>query len=149
MGREMSHSRTAIRSLLMKQNNEELICEVLNKLRSRCPANFTEKIETLNEMKDCASIVLKRSQQQMGLESACLSGKRYKFNPEHEKNLINSEIKLAQKNDSTPKMENQENNNLIDMLANNFKFLKECEKEEVEQKRFIYESIFNVDDFFA
>ena len=86
MGREMSHSRTAIRSLLMKQNNEELICEVLNKLRSKCPAKFNEKIEKFNQMKDLPS-VFKRSQQQMGLESPCLPGKRAQFNPEHEENF--------------------------------------------------------------
>jgi len=151
MGREMSLSCTAIRSLLKKENNEELICEVLNKLRSKCSANFNEKIEKLNEMKVLPSAVFKRSQQQMGLESPCLHEKRTKINPEQEVNLINIEIKLTQKKDLTQNMENKENNNLIDMLADNFKFWKDCE-EEVEQKSFFCEgthSIFNFDDFFT
>jgi len=146
MGREMSLSRTAITSLLKKQNHEELICEVLNKLRSGCPANFNEKIEKFKEIKD-----LKRSQKQIGLKSPYLPGKRAKFNPEPDANLINIDINLTQKNDSTPNMENIENNNLIEMLADNFKFWKESE-EEVEQKSFLFEgtnNIFNVDDFFA
>ena len=150
MGREMSLSRTAIISLLKKQNNEELICKILNKLRSQFPANFNEKIEKFNEMKDIPS-VFKRSQQQIGLESPSLPGKRAQFNPEHEENLISIEKKYTQKNDSTPKRENQENNNLIDLLSDNFKLWKERE-EEVEQKSFVYEgtnSVFNVDDFFA
>ena len=151
MGMEMSLSRTAIRRVLQKQNNEELICEILNKLRSRRPANFNEKYKKFNDMKDLPSAVLKRSQQQMGLETTSLPKKRAKLNPEHEENLINIEIKLTQKNDSTPNMENKESNNLIDMLADNFKFWKDCE-EESEQKSFFHEgtnSIFNVDDFFS
>jgi len=150
MCRDMSLSRTALRILLKKQNNEELICEVLNNLRSS-PANFNEKIEKFNEMIDLPSADFKRSQQQMGLESPCLPGKRAKFNTEPEANLINIDIKLTPKNDSTPNMENIENNNLIEMLADNFKFWKESE-EEVEQKSFLFEgtnNIFNVDDFFA
>jgi len=149
MGREMALSRTAIRSLLKKPNNEELIREVLNKLSSKCPMNFNEKIEKFNQMNDLPS-VFKRSQQQMGLEIPCLPEKRTKFNPEHEENFINIEIKLTQKNDSTPNMENKETNNLIDMLSDNFQFWKEHE-EEVEQKSFFYEgkSIFNVDNFFS
>ena len=161
MGREMVLSRTAIRSLLKKQNNEQLIFEVLTKLRSSCPTNFNEKIETFQEMKDLTSSGFKRSQQEMGMESPCLPGKRAKFNTEHEENLINIEtqsLKLTQY-DSTPNTESKENNNLIDMLADKFGFWKEGE-EELEKKGVFSEekenvnsgnsnALFNVDDFFS
>ena len=146
-------SRTAIRSLLKKQNNEQLIFEVLSKLRSSCPTNFNVKIEMFHEMKDLPSLDFKRSQQQMQLENPCLPGKRAKFNPEHEENLINIEnqsLKLTHY-DSTPKMENNENYNLIDILADKFNFWKEDE-EVLEKKSLFFEEtypIFKVDDFLS
>ena len=143
-------SRTAIRSLLKKQNNEQLIFEVLSKLRSSCPTNFNVKIEMFHEMKDLPSLDFKRSQQQMQLENPCLPGKRAKFNPEHEENLINIEPQTTQN------MDNKENNNLINILADKFNFWKESE-EEVQKKNFFSEekengnlnALFNVDDFFS
>jgi len=147
MGKEMSLSRSAIRNLLKKQNNEQLICKVLSKLRSSC------QVEKFHEMKDLTSGSFKRSQQQMGMESPCLTGKRAKFNPEHEENLINIEnqsLKLTHY-DSTPKMENNENYNLIDILADKFNFWKEDE-EVLEKKSLFFEEtypIFKVDDFLS
>ena len=157
MGREMELSRAAIRSLLKKENNEELILKVLSKLRSSSSANINEKIENFNEMEGLPSVGFKRSQQQMGLESLGLPWKRAKFNPEDEENLIKIEtqsLKLTQY-DSTVKLENKEDNNLIDVLDNKFNF---CKGEEEEEKKNLFceekengksNALFNVVNFFS
>jgi len=167
-------SRIAIRSLLKKQNNEELILQVLSKLRPSCPnekiENFNEiegsaitneKIENfneINEIEDIPSASLKRSQQQIGLESPCSHGKRAKFNTEQEENLTNIETqspKLTQY-DSTPNTEYKGNNDFIDLLTNEFNFMKEGEVEEENKNLFCEKkengnsnAPFNVDDFFS
>lgn len=156
MGREMVLSRTAIRSLLKKQNNEQLIFEVLTKLKQ---GNAKEEPEISNEpMMMCG---LKRTQEDMGFESPALNGKKVKINNGlREGNLVNMEtqsLKLTQYESSSPlQQENKENNNLIDMLADKFNFWKEGE-EEVEKKNFFVDEkevnvgnvLFNVDDFFS
>ena len=149
-------SRTAIRSLLKKQNNEQLIFEVLTKLKQ---GNTKEEPEINNEppMMMCG---LKRTQEDMGFESPTGNGKKVKINNgQREGNLVNMEtqsLKLTHYESSPLQQENKESNNLIDMLADKFNFWNEGE-EEVEKKNFFVDdkevnvgnALFNVDDFFS
>lgn len=147
-------SRTAIRSLLKKQNNEQLIFEVLTKLKQ---GNTKEEPEINNEPIMICGV--KRTLEDMGFESPTANSKKIKINNgQREGNLVNLEtqsLKLTQY-ESPLQQENKEHNNLIDMLADKFNFWKEGE-EDVEKKNFFVDekevnvgnALFNVDDFFS
>lgn len=154
MGKEMVLSRTAIRSLLKKQNNEQLIMEVLKKLRSVCYSSEESKESLL------AGDTIKRSRSQAGIESPSFPIKRNKFSRENDESLNNEtqSVKMTQY-EGTPMIE-ANNNNLIEMLADKFNFWKEGEEdlekkslfgfnEEKEPNNNAGSSLFNVDDFFS
>ena len=154
MGREMVLSRTAIRSLLKKQNNEQLIFEVLTKLKQ---GNTKEEPEINNETVMMCG--LKRTQEDMGFEGPSGNAKKVKINNGlREGSLVGMETQSFKMTEyeSPLQQENKDSNNLIDMLADKFNFWKEGE-EEVEKKNFFVDdkkvnvgnALFNVDDFFS
>ena len=165
MGKEMVLSRTAIRSLLKKMNNEQLIFEVLNKLRSSNPSINFENIEQFKEhepkeeqeiIKEHISkeqfISAKRIFAKEGLESP-LMRKKIKTNEETNTPIFETNSSGSIETNS------KDNNNLLEILNDKFNFWKEIEEETEKKSSFNDDSekgnssngvtIFNVDDFFS
>jgi len=158
-------SRTAIRSLLKKMNNEQLIFEVLNKLRSINPSINFENFEQFKEKEpreDQEIIKEQISKEQFNSE------KRSFDKEEMESPLLRKKIKTNEEN-NTPIFESnrtrntfetssKDNNNLLDILLNDkFYFWKGID-EETEKKSLFNDdpekgnssngvTIFNVDAF--
>ena len=155
MGKEMVLSRTAIRSILKKMNNEQLISEVLNKLRSNTSMNSEIDNETIEPAKEVKkqniSILSKRNFCKMELDSPSLTKKI-------KRNVENLPVVETNSGSSTyeSNSENKENSNLLEILADKFNFWKETEEEE-KKSTFNEDSdngntgntLFNVDDFFS
>lgn len=147
MGKELMLSRTAIRNLLKKTNNEQLITDVLNKMRAMLQPNSMNK-----------SLLTKRSFDKIFFESPLL---RKKIKPEEEPMMTSSLLTGAGMNinEGALNFENKENNGgLDDILAEKFnwkEFMEEPENKEKEDvdnfavSHVTNSGVFNVDDFFS
>lgn len=147
MGKELMLSRTAIRNLLKKTNNEQLITDVLNKMRATLQPNVLNK-----------TLLTKRSFEKIFFESPML---RKKIKPEEEPMMSSSLMTGTGMNinEGSLNFENKENNGgLDDILAEKFnwkEFIEEPEnKEKEEPENFTMNhatnnGVFNVDDFFS
>lgn len=148
-------SRTSIRALLRKMNNEQLIVDVLNKLKLNNTLTLKEIIEPLTDPKDMQQTnTSKRVLNKFWIESPALK-KRVRSSEEFQQNMLNS-FETNNPFEQNFTFENKESNNLLDALVDKFNIWKEIEEEPEKRRNGIEEDdqnhmnrLFNVDDFFS